>query len=55
VEYGPVIATPDEEPGLTDAENPAGEMFGDERLLEIIRQVAPSGSAALRGEALERL
>jgi serine phosphatase RsbU (regulator of sigma subunit) len=39
--------------GLTDAENPAGEMFGDERLLDIIRQVAPSGSAALEVRLLK--
>ena len=35
--------------GLTDAENPQGEMFGDERLLEIIQREAPS-----RGRALEQ-
>ena len=33
--------------GLTDARNPQEEMFGEERLLRIIRQEAPSGSQAL--------
>jgi sigma-B regulation protein RsbU (phosphoserine phosphatase) len=35
--------------GLTDAENPGGEMFGNERLLEIIQREAPS-----RGRAVEQ-
>jgi serine phosphatase RsbU (regulator of sigma subunit) len=35
--------------GLTDAQNPREEMFGEERLLRIIRQEAPSG-----GHAIER-
>src|ERR1017187_4094882 len=33
--------------GLTDAQNQREEMFGEERLLEIIHQEAPSGSQAL--------
>jgi adenylate cyclase len=33
--------------GLTDAQDPREEMFGEERLLKIIRQAAPSGSHAL--------
>jgi sigma-B regulation protein RsbU (phosphoserine phosphatase) len=33
--------------GLTEAENPQGEMFGEERLLEVIRREAPSGSQAV--------
>jgi sigma-B regulation protein RsbU (phosphoserine phosphatase) len=33
--------------GLTDAENPQEEMFGNERLLEIIQREAPSGSRAV--------
>jgi serine phosphatase RsbU (regulator of sigma subunit) len=33
--------------GLTDAENPQEEMFGEDRLLSLIRQEAPSGSHAL--------
>jgi serine phosphatase RsbU (regulator of sigma subunit) len=35
--------------GLTDAQNPKEEMFGAQRLLQIIRQEAPSG-----GHAIER-
>jgi serine phosphatase RsbU (regulator of sigma subunit) len=33
--------------GLTDAENPQKEMFGEERLRQLIQQVAPSGSHAV--------
>ena len=33
--------------GLTDAQNQQEEMFGEERLLQIIQQEAPSGSHAL--------
>ena len=33
--------------GLTDAENPQGEMFGEERLLELIEHHAPLGSQAV--------
>jgi len=33
--------------GLTDAQNPEGEMFEEPRLLEIIRQEAPLGSEAI--------
>jgi serine phosphatase RsbU (regulator of sigma subunit) len=33
--------------GLTDARNPQEEMFGEERLLRIVRQEAPSGGRAL--------
>ena len=33
--------------GLTDAENPQGEMFGEGRLREIIRREAPSGGQAV--------
>ena len=32
--------------GLTDAENPREEMFGEQRLLEIVQQEGPSGSHA---------
>ena len=39
--------------GLTDAENPQEEMFGEERLLEIIQQEAPSGSHALEQKILK--
>jgi serine phosphatase RsbU (regulator of sigma subunit) len=41
--------------GLTDAENPQEEMFGAERLLEIIRQEAPSGSPALVAKLLKAI
>ena len=41
--------------GLTDAENPQEEMFGEERLLEIIRQEAPSGSHALEQSFLKAI
>jgi serine phosphatase RsbU (regulator of sigma subunit) len=33
--------------GLTDAENPQQEMFGEERLLEIIQREGPAGSHAV--------
>ena len=35
--------------GVTDAQNPKGEMFGEERLIQLIKKEAPSG-----GEALEK-
>ena len=38
--------------GLTDAQNPREEMFGEERLLNLIRQEAPSGSHALEQKLL---
>lgn len=41
--------------GLTDAETPEGEMFGEARLLEIIRQEAPSGSRAVEGRLLKAI
>jgi sigma-B regulation protein RsbU (phosphoserine phosphatase) len=41
--------------GLTDAENPAGEMFGEQRLLEIIRQQGPSGSPAVELRLLKAI
>ena len=41
--------------GLTDAENPKGEMFGEKRLLEIIRQEGPSGSSAIEQSLLKSL
>ena len=41
--------------GLTDAENPDGEMFGEERLLEIIQQAAPSGSHAVEQTFLKTI
>jgi sigma-B regulation protein RsbU (phosphoserine phosphatase) len=41
--------------GLTDAENRQEEMFGKRRLLEIIRQEAPSGSQALERKFLQAI
>jgi len=41
--------------GLTDAENPQEEMFGEERLLKIIQQEAPSGSHALEQKLLKAI
>ena len=39
--------------GLTDAENPQEEMFGDERLLEIIQREAPAGGFAVEQAILK--
>ncbi len=41
--------------GLTDAQNPREEMFGEERLLKLIRQEAPSGSHAVEQKFLKAL
>jgi sigma-B regulation protein RsbU (phosphoserine phosphatase) len=41
--------------GLTDAQNQWEEMFGEERLLSIIRQEAPSGSHALEQKFLQAI
>ena len=41
--------------GLTDAQNQQEEMFGEERLLKIIRQEAPSGSHALERKFLNSI
>jgi len=41
--------------GLTDAQNPQEEMFGEERLLKIIQQEAPSGSHALEQKFLKAI
>lgn len=41
--------------GLTDAEDQRSEMFGDDRLLEIIRQEAPSGSDLLHRRLLNAI
>ena len=41
--------------GLTDAENPEREMFGEKSLLEIIRQEAPSGSRAVEQKLLKAI
>jgi serine phosphatase RsbU (regulator of sigma subunit) len=41
--------------GLTDAQNEREEMFGEERLLEIIRQEGPSGSQELQRKFLKAI
>jgi serine phosphatase RsbU (regulator of sigma subunit) len=41
--------------GLTDAENSEAEMFGEKRLLEIIRREAPRGSQAVEMEFLKAI
>jgi sigma-B regulation protein RsbU (phosphoserine phosphatase) len=41
--------------GLTDAENPAEEMFGEKRLLEIIRREGPLGSPAVEQRILKAI
>ena len=41
--------------GVTDAQNPKGEMFGEQRLLQIIRQEAPSGSEAIEQRFLKAI
>jgi sigma-B regulation protein RsbU (phosphoserine phosphatase) len=41
--------------GLTDAQNQQEEVFGEERLLKIIRQEAPSGSHALEQKFLKAI
>ena len=41
--------------GLTEAENQQEEMFGEARLLQLVQEVAPSGSHALHGEILKAI
>jgi serine phosphatase RsbU (regulator of sigma subunit) len=41
--------------GLTDAENPQEEMFGEERLVEIIQREAPAGSRAVEQAILRSI
>jgi sigma-B regulation protein RsbU (phosphoserine phosphatase) len=41
--------------GLTDAQNQQEEMFGEERLLQLIRQEAPSGSHAIEQTFLKAI
>jgi len=41
--------------GLTDAQNQREEMFGKKRLLQLIRQEAPSGSRALERKFLQAI
>ena len=41
--------------GLPDAQNPNGEMFGEPRLLEIIRQEARSGGGPIEQKFLKAI
>jgi len=41
--------------GLTDAEDPSKEMFGEDRLLDIIRREGPSGSHAVEQSVLKAI
>jgi sigma-B regulation protein RsbU (phosphoserine phosphatase) len=41
--------------GLTDMANPEGEMFGEEKLLQLIRQEAGGGSEAVERELLQAI
>jgi len=41
--------------GLPDAQNPKLEMFGEQRLLQIIRQEAPSGGHAMEQKFLQAI
>jgi serine phosphatase RsbU (regulator of sigma subunit) len=41
--------------GVTDAQNPQEEMFGEQKLLQIIRQEAPSGSQAMERKLLQAI
>jgi sigma-B regulation protein RsbU (phosphoserine phosphatase) len=41
--------------GLTDAQNRENEMFGEVRLLKIIREAAPSSSCALKEKLLKSI
>lgn len=41
--------------GLTEAQNPEGELFGEDRLLELIRREAPQGSKLLERKCLDAI
>jgi serine phosphatase RsbU (regulator of sigma subunit) len=41
--------------GVTDAQNPKREMFGEQNLLQIIRREAPSGSLAMEQKLLQAI
>jgi serine phosphatase RsbU (regulator of sigma subunit) len=41
--------------GVTDAQNPEQEMFGEQRLLQVIRHEAPSGSQAIEKQLLKAI
>jgi sigma-B regulation protein RsbU (phosphoserine phosphatase) len=53
IEKGDILAVYSD--GLTDAVNPQEEMFGERRLLEIIRQQGPSGSQAVERGFLQAI
>ena len=41
--------------GVTDAQNPTQEMFGEQRLLQVIRKEAPAGSHAIEQQLLKSI
>jgi sigma-B regulation protein RsbU (phosphoserine phosphatase) len=41
--------------GLTDAQNPQEQLFGEERLLNMIRQEAPAGGPAIQRRFLKAI
>jgi serine phosphatase RsbU (regulator of sigma subunit) len=41
--------------GLTDAQNPKREMFGEQRMLQVIREAAPAGSHAIEQKFLQAI
>ena len=41
--------------GLTEAENPQGEMLGEDRVKEVIRRKAPFGAKHLEDQLLETI
>jgi len=41
--------------GVTDAQNPQQEMFGEQRLLQVIRHEAPSGGQAIEKQLLKSI
>jgi serine phosphatase RsbU (regulator of sigma subunit) len=41
--------------GVTDAQNPKQEMFGEQRLLQVIRHEAPSGGQAIEKQLLKSI
>jgi len=47
------LADPGPSDGLTEAQNPKEEMFGEERLLKLIRSEAPRGCVALEKAILD--
>ena len=51
VDHGDILVVYSD--GLTDAESPQGEMFGDKRLLELIERESPLGSHAVEQAILK--